>query len=729
MISKEEFLSKYTSHLNDKQVKAVQTVNGPVLLLAVPGSGKTTVLVNRLGYMLYVEGINPANVLTLTYTVAATQDMKRRFENLFGDDYSGKLEFRTINGICAKIIDRYGKMIGKEAFELNTDEKSLAGMLSGILVKYLEDYPTESDIKGARRLITYSKNMMLSDEEIEGLGADAGLPLLDIYRDYNAALKAAHQMDYDDQMVTAHKLLSMKPELLSYYRELYRYICVDEAQDTSRIQHEIIGLLSGRDGNLFMVGDEDQSIYGFRAAYPEALLNFEKDHPNAQVLVMDQNYRSGAKIVAAADRFIRRNKERYEKHMVATREDGTGIRFIDLNTRANQYGYILKLAQECTRETAVLYRENESALPIIDWLERQRIPYRIKSVDMSFFTSRVVTDVTNIMKFALNPSDTELFMRIYFKCQTYLKKDQAKRMCTISDENKICVLDAAEDVSGLSGMTLGKCKALETNLSKLVNEPPSKALFRIENPMGYGDYLERNGIDANKLYILKQLAYNENTVIDFLRRLEYLQDMLKSAKPDYSCPFILSTIHSSKGLEYDRVFLLDICDGVFPNNTSKSGNTKQDNKDLEEERRLFYVAMTRAKNELNVFRISDEKSRFIKELLATTDTEKRNNDNAAKKVSEAKPILKVPTAKPILKVKTENKGRPVSDHELVIGERIISKKYGAGVISDVVQDKKQNYEKFDVSFDSGKERTFVFPNAFVSDMRLESGEVVKIEYV
>lgn len=720
MISREEFLSKYTSHLNEKQVKAVQTISGPVLLLAVPGSGKTTVLVNRLGYMLYVEGINPGNILTLTYTIAATQDMKRRFEDLFGEDYSGKLEFRTINGICAKIIDRYGKMIGKDAFELITDEKSLGRMLSEILSKYLQDYPTESDIKGAKQLITYCKNMMLSDDEIERLGNDARIPLLDVYRDYNAALKAAHQMDYDDQMVTAHKLLSMKPDLLSYYRDLYRYICVDEAQDTSKIQHEIIGMLSGRDGNLFMVGDEDQSIYGFRAAYPEALLNFEKDHPTAQVLVMDQNYRSGAKIVAAADLFIRRNKERHEKHMVATRDEGADIRYIDLNTRANQYGYLLKLAQDCSRETGVLYRENESAIPIIDRLDRQGLPYRIKSVDMSFFTGRVVTDVTNIMRFALNPADTDLFMRVYFKCQTYLKKDQAHRMCTIAEANNICVLDAAGNVNGINGMILGKCRALATNLKKLADEPPSKALFRIENPMGYGEYLERNGIDQNKLYILKQLAYNENTVSGFLRRLDDLQDMLKRQKTDYNCPFILSTIHSSKGLEYDRVFLLDVCNGVFPNKIGGSGNAKQDKKDLEEERRLFYVGMTRAKNELNIFRIADEESQFIREL--NTAAEPKRNISTGD-------VKKSPAAKPIIKVSTGAKGMPVSDYELVIGERVISKKYGAGVISDVIFDENTKAEKFDVSFDSGEEKTFVFPIPFVNDMRLESGEAVKIEYV
>ena len=289
MLSREEFLSKYTRHLNEKQMRAIECVDGPILLLAVPGSGKTTVLVNRLGFMLYVAGIAPENILTLTYTVAATNDMARRFESIFGADYSGRLEFRTINGICARIIYQYGKMIGKEPFRLLSDETGVGRILTDILAKYLSEYPTESDVKGAVSLIAYCKNMLLTDEEIEEMGDQEGIPLFDIYKDYNDYLKANSLMDYDDQMIYAYRMLKRSPELLKFYRRTYRYICVDEAQDTSKIQHKIINMLAGENGNLFMVGDEDQSIYGFRAAYPEALLDFEKNHPDAKVLVMDRN--------------------------------------------------------------------------------------------------------------------------------------------------------------------------------------------------------------------------------------------------------------------------------------------------------------------------------------------------------------------------------------------------------------------------------------------------------
>lgn len=720
-MEKNAFLNKYTTHLNENQLKAVQTVDGPVLLLAVPGSGKTTVLVTRLGYMIYCSDISPQNILTLTYTVSATKDMQMRFEKIFGEGSSQGLEFRTINGICYKMIQQYARLTGKSEdsiFRLVTDEKEGAKIISDILADILDEYPTESDIKAVKTLITYCKNMLLTDEEIEKLGNDEGLKLLEIYKRYNAYLRQNRLMDYDDQMIYAYRMLKSSEDLLKMYRNKYQYICVDEAQDTSKIQHLIIGMLAGRDGNLFMVGDEDQSIYGFRAAYPEALLDFEKDHPSAKVLVMDQNYRSNAKIVEAADLFIQHNKARHDKHMRSTKSAGSDINFVELKTRSNQYGYLLKVAANCDRETAVLYRDNESAIPLIDLLDRNGIDYRIKSVDMAFFTNRVVMDVTNIMRFALDPYDTELFMRIYFKCQTFLRKPQAEKMCRISEQQEIPVLAAAEYVDSINGMVKGKCRALATHLKNMLKENPSKAIFRIEIPLGYGEYLERNNIDDNKLFILRMLSFNESSIGGFLKRLNYLQGMLKAMKPDYNCKFILSTIHSSKGLEYDKVFLMDVCDGVFP---GVAGNltyssSQQEIKQFEEERRLFYVGMTRAKNDLNIFTFKSEESCFVKEMKKPVKAENP-------KVSRAIPAVK---AKERPYEKVTEKTEAASDFDLLIGERIVQNRYGAGSVTDVIYDANGKIRKFEVAFDSGEEKQYVFPAAFVNGMKLENGGEVPI---
>lgn len=610
----QEFFETYGKGLNVQQQEAVKTVEGPVLLLAVPGSGKTTVLVNRLGYMLYCQGIAPENILTLTYTVAATKDMAARFKNIFGEDISDRLEFRTINGICAKIIAYYGRLIDKPSFELCTDEKEIAGLIGSIYLNIVGEYPTESDIKNIRTLITYCKNMCLDKSEIKKLGEDEDLDLLRIYETYNNTLKSRSLMDYDDQMVYAYRILKGSKFVLDYYQKQYRYICVDEAQDTSKIQHMIINLLAKADGNIFMVGDEDQSIYGFRAAYPDALLNFEKDHPGAKVLYMDKNYRSNAKIIQAADIFIQHNKDRYEKHICATREGTSDINFVQIK-RDNQYNYLLKVAANIQNQTAILYRDNESILPLVDLLERQSLPYTIKNVDMAFFTNKVVLDILNILQFAFVPMDEEIFMKIYFKFQSYLSKQNAIDMCRIAERNRSSILEAAELIN-INGRVLGNCRSLDTHFKNMVNEDPYKALIRIEKYMGYGEYMTSNNLDKNKLFILKMLAKQEPNIPSFINRLYELRQILSEKQNEKREKLVLATIHSSKGLEYDSVILMDVINGVFPNKVIRKNSraSAQEKKDFEEERRIFYVGMTRAKEKLTIFQYLNKQSIFIKEL-------------------------------------------------------------------------------------------------------------------
>ena len=707
----QEFIAKYGSQLNTQQVEAVRATEGPVLLLAVPGSGKTTVLVNRLGYMLYVKGIDPANILTLTYTVAATRDMAERFTALFGEDISDRLEFRTINGICAKIIAHYGRLIGKTSFGLITDEKISGKLLTDIYVKIMKDYPTESDIKAVRTLITYCKNMMLEPKEIKELGENEGIELLDIYESYNRELKARSLMDYDDQMIYAYRMLKGSKDLLEFYRDKYRYICVDEAQDTSKVQHMIIALLSGDKGNLFMVGDEDQSIYGFRAAYPDALLHFEKEHKGAKVLIMDKNYRSNAKIVETADRFIQKNFSRHEKHMCATREAESDISFISLSTRESQYKYLLEMAKDVKTQTAVLYRDNESILPLVDLLLRENVPYRIKNADMAFFTHRVVVDAVNILKFCLNPSDPELFMRIYFKFQTFLRKPDAEAMCRIADEKHLGILDAAEYVD-INKHVLGNVRALRTHFRNMASESTYKAINRIDRFMGYGDYLRDNNIDDNKLFILKMLSKNEPTIEGFLERLEELRQILTDGEINYKSKLILSTIHSSKGLEYDTVYLMDVINGVFPSKiiSFKSASPKE-KRDYEEERRIFYVGITRAKDKLCIFKYGDESSIFVSEI---NPEEKPAKKEKVKRKKEN--VLLKPT--PLLKKKPAVTSQVSVPENLIIGERISSPRYGEGTITDVVWDDDEIPMKFTVEFDSGNERIFMYPFAFTTGMKV-----------
>lgn len=683
------FMDRYTGRLNDQQKEAVLTTDGPILLLAVPGSGKTTVLVTRLGYMILCKGILPEYILTLTYTRAATRGMRERFSDLFGEEVANRTEFRTINGICAKIISYYANTTGRTPFELVTDDKAIGRVLAEIMQQELSEYPTESEISQARTEIAYCKNMMLSVDEIEEREKQIRFEgLASIFKKYNDYLIENKLMDYDDQMVYSYRILRQSPDILAHYRETFRYVCVDEAQDTSKIQHEIIKLIAGQNGNLFMVGDEDQSIYGFRAAYPDALLNFEKDHPSAKVLVMDQNYRSNAKIVKAADTFIKHNKNRHEKSICPTRPEGTDIHYVELGSRRSQYGYLLKVARDCQTQTAVLYRDNESVLPLIDQLERERIPYRLKTGDPGFFTSRVVTDIRNTMLFALRPDDTLLFMSIYFRFNLYLSKRAAEELCRISEKNGKDVLDGLESIRDLNGRVLGNCKAFRTHLKNMKKEPPSKAINRIVKFMGYGEYMESKGLETGKTDTLTMIAYNEGSIGSFLRRLDELQRVFR--EHDGSSDFILSTIHSAKGLEYDDVYLMDICDGILPKESRGITTRQREQDELEEERRLYYVGMTRAKERLHIFTFKNEPSRFVKETTTPIkDVRAKIRD----------------TVKSIMDVGSNDVPEPV------IGLPILHKKFGNGIITDVTYEQDVPTQ-IEVEFETGSIKNFAYPFVF-----------------
>ena len=631
-----EFETTFSVKLNQQQKEAVQSTKGPVLLLAVPGSGKTTVLVTRLGYMIYCKNIPPESILTVTYTVAATKDMSERFAVRFGEDMAKRLEFRTINGICARIIQYYGRRIGKTPFELVKDEKATTGMLIRICQDHGMGYPTESDLKNVRTLITYIKNMMLNEEELQKLEEESDIRIAGIYREYCRQMREQKLMDYDDQMLYAYNMLRKDPGVLAYFQNRYPYICVDEAQDTSKIQHAIIALLAAGTGNLFMVGDEDQSIYGFRAAYPEALLSFEKKHPGAKVLLMEENFRSNAKIVEAADKFIQKNTLRHEKHMRAAREAGADIREISLKSRKAQYVYLMKAAQECTTgmagmsgseehrgradasvtETAVLYRDNECAIPLIDLLERKNIPYRMRNADLSFFTHRTVLDVQNIIRFAMDPKDTELFMQIYYRLKLFFNKKDALRYAQISQEKDMEVLDAALKYGNLEKYQEDNIRNLKRQMVRILNMPGDEAVNQILTYMGYQDYLKKMGMNVNKLETVKLIGSRVESPEKLLERLEELRTIIQEKVSDKDCPFILSTMHASKGLEYDTVYLLDVMDGILPEKVLANPRTasKEELETYEEERRLFYVGVTRAKNQLNVF-TTNKPSKFCSELL------------------------------------------------------------------------------------------------------------------
>lgn len=662
----EEYKKKYQyDTLDSQQCAAVEATDGPVLLLAVPGSGKTTTLIARLGYLVYGKGVNAVNILTCTYTVAATNEMRERFRTKFGDEYADQMEFRTINGICARIISLYEKQ-GHTAFELVADDSRRYAIMREVWMADGHAFPAESDLRMMSTAITYVKNQMLTDDEADSVSfntSEGNVSIGPIYRSYKQAMRRNQWMDYDDQMVYALTILKKCPAILQQLQTRYQYFCVDEAQDTSKIQHEVIATLASKSRNIMMVGDEDQSIYGFRAACPQALMDFERNWPGAKVLLMEQNYRSTPQIVEAADIFIKQNKTRRDKNMRAHQSAGGEIVIQPCASRLKQYAQLANMAEEANAEqkqTAILYRNNDTALPIIDELNRRSIEYRAKGVDGLFFTSKIVSDVKDFFQLAKNPDDKTAFLHLYYKMGLYMKRTTANLNVGGNGQN---VFDAYAQIADEKLVPRHLKKTLQARKAQMkavaAKNNPSYAIRMFAGEMGYENYLYDNGIDSFRLDILRMLAEKEKTMDSFLARLDTLQQIVKEGGKSKTAYCTLSTIHSSKGLEYRRVVLADVVDGVLPTDVSSKGKAERLNAE-EEERRLFYVGITRAKEELVVMAVNGEESAYVRELnrkVAGTVTEKTV---AKRNALELKSIDTSPY-------------QP--------GEKIYHKTFGAGVIT------------------------------------------------
>lgn len=607
-----QFKEKYNIKLDKQQERALLAVEGAVLLLAVPGSGKTTVLVDRLGYMVNMKNIDPSSILAITFTKNAAEEMKTRCKEKFGDSVSN-ITYRTINAFCKDIYEYYCAKNDIKKKDI-VDNKEQSRKLRYIYTKKLNnDFCDNITLTSLKAIISYSKNMMYSsdkiDEEFAGkLSLNNPSYLFNTYKSY---LEKDNLMDLDDQLVFAYKILKDNPDILEYYRNKYKYICVDEAQDTSKIQHEIIWLLSN--GNsLFMVGDEDQSIYGFRAAYPKALLNFRYDYINPYICRMETNYRSAKQVVDIAQRFISANKGRYIKNMSSARGNGSNVNLIGVNNRSEQYEKLVEILKERTDDTAVLFRENESCIVLMDLLLRNNVPFNHKKPESNFFDNRVVKDIIAFLNLYLDSYDTRSFSQICNKgVMGYISPELKNYINNYTNREKeqtvyhAIIEYSSDNIETIIDFMNGIKKCTPQNVIDFICQE------------GYGNYLEKYNISSSCLEILNILAKNEDSIESYIERLNYLKTIYEiDINSSEDNPITLSTIHSSKGLEYDSVYIVDVIDGYLPSSKSNIFDRAKDNATAQqEERRLFYVAMTRAKNNLYMFNIKNEEQSYISELF------------------------------------------------------------------------------------------------------------------
>ena len=606
------FLRAHGLQLNAQQQAAVGAVEGAVLLLAVPGSGKTTVLVTRLGYLVQCCNVRPEEILTMTYTVAATRDMRNRFSSLFGEELGSRMEFRTINGVSARIIRAYEQRMGRTAFSLLSSEAEQTALLRVLYFRCKGEYPTDAELKQARTLIAYAKNQMLGKEELDLLWKELDcFPAL--YRAYQQALRNARQMDYDDQMVYALRILRQVPEILHEFQARYHYFCVDEAQDTSRIQHAIVSLLAGAGGNLFLVGDEDQSIYGFRAACPDMLLHFEADHPGAKVLFLEQNYRSTGNILEAANAVIRNNRGRKGKNLWTDHGEGEKVQFYTAGNEREEGMYVatqlLRAYGEGKqwKDCAVLYRMNALSNQIEMALKSNSIPYRVVG-GFRFFERAEVKDMLSYLCVIHNPQDDLRLLRVVNNPPRGIGAKTMEHARGIAAQEGRSLWDVLSNAGQIPALKKAAPKFqtfvdLIRSMQRLAEEVDLPTFYEtLIQASGYGEMLSAK-TDHESKSRLENIHELSSSISGYLEHAEdpslggFLDEValytdLDSVEEADNC-VTLMTMHAAKGLEFPVVFTVGMEEGVFPGFRAIG-----EEEELEEERRLCYVALTRAKERL-----------------------------------------------------------------------------------------------------------------------------------
>lgn len=601
-------------NFTNEQIDAINHFKGPALVLAVPGSGKTTVILNRIINLIENHDVLPKNILSITFSKSQGLDMERRFVKSF-PNLKGQITFKTIHAFCYEIVKNYMKIKNIKKTLIEGDEKiNKSTLLKRYFFSMYEQKILDDVIKDFFSLYDFTKNKMIDFEDYvrKNKFISNRLLLLKLYKAYENLKLEYNFIDFNDLLYLANKYISEDKNLLSSIKKRYKFFSVDEAQDTSMLQFEIIKKIVYPENNLFVVADDDQSIYSFRGAEPKNLLEFKKFYKDSKIFIMNHNFRSTKNIIEISNKLISKNKNRYQKNPICTCSDNSKIMLFRVKNAHIQMRKLLELIKQLKKDESVgiLYRNNISSIYVANYFLENDVDFFVKENGFDFYLNKILLDINNILQFSQNQTDLEIFKRIYFKLNAYIKKDFITKLKYKSyDEN---ILDALLDLDDLNSFYLKKFNALRNNFKMLKKLSMKYKIDFIVNELGYGEYLENydeiQKLNSNLMIdILKYISSNLNSYDDFLQRLKDIKEKLKDANKS-SSNISISTIHSAKGLEYDHVFLLDLVDGEFP---QKNILNAMDSSLLEEERRLFYVAMTRAKKTLTLFTI---KTRNEKEV-------------------------------------------------------------------------------------------------------------------
>ena len=619
--------------LTEKQKAAVLHRDGPALVLAVPGAGKTTVLLARTANLIINHKVNPASILSITFSRASALDMKNRYYNFFSEITSIGANFSTIHSFSYELIRKYSimKNVSYKIIEEGETKGAKKEILRTLFKEHNGENIDDDALEDLINSIGYVKNMMLNRDELQEYSDTLDLRcFIEIFEGYEKIKRVNNYIDYDDMLTLAYDILKGDGELLARYRSLYKYIQIDEGQDTSKIQHKLIELIAKPQNNVFVVADDDQSIYSFRGAYPKFLLEFDSMYGDTRKYFIEQNFRSTPQIVGLANKFIKNNTERFNKELHTENPSGDVVKLVKLKDEVEEVEYILrKIGESKSKESVILYRNNMAAIKLADELSRRGVAFYIRDYNRFFFKHFIIQDIRSFILFTLDYGDREAFNRIYYRINSYISKDTI-HLINANTQGDKDIFAAAEVLREIPSNQRGALGRLRKIFDFLKLKAPVDFIDYIEKELAYSKYLKDNCVNMGYSYEslrvilsnLKALAARCNSFASFMVRLEELEKVLEEAKyKKGKCDITLSTIHSSKGLEFYNVFLIDLIDNIMPTRSSIERFEMGSSAELEEERRLMYVALTRAKRNLHIITLENKNeetvkpSRFVNDIL------------------------------------------------------------------------------------------------------------------
>ena len=660
--------------LNKEQEKAVNHIEGPMLVLAGAGSGKTKVLTTRIANLID-HGISPYNILAITFTNKAAKEMKDRVYKIVGSS-ANYIQISTFHSLGLKIIKENYSLLGYDRnFTIIDSDDVLV-----IIKKILKELNLSTELYNPREIknkISSAKNEMMTLDSFSKVEFDHNI--VEVYRLYQKKLKNGNSVDFDDLLILPIKLFKTYPSLLNDYQEKYKYILIDEYQDTNSAQYTFSKLLASKYRNIFVVGDNDQAIYAFRGANYKNILNFEKDYPEAKTILLEENYRSTKTILNAANCVIKNNKERKDKNLWSNNEEGSKIKYKVVENEKEEASFVADKIKELIssgvkeEEIAVLYRTNAQSRVIEEEMLKKNIKYRIVG-SFYFYNRKEIKDLLCYLRLINNHKDDVSLLRIINTPKRGIGEKTIDNLTTIAEEKGISLYEA---------ISSGKELAFKEIIEELTNDSEKLSLTELID-----NILEKSGIkkeysssklleDEIRLENLNEFKgvtknyeeeYGSATLSDFLDEVSLVSDM--SEHQEGNDRVSLMTVHSVKGLEYDYVFIVGMEEGIFPHYNAINYGGKAE---IEEERRLCYVAITRAKKDLT---ITSAKSRMLFGNT-TRNMPSRFIEEIDKKYLDIDEKTPLKTAVNFIKKKIDKTA------EYEVGERISHTDFGEGIIVGV----------------------------------------------